>query len=151
MKKLLGFFAVAAILLPMQAVAQEPTVARGQFTSAVLDREPVDEVQSLDVATDRVLFFTELLNMEGKTITHRWEHDGAVQAEISFQVGGPRWRVYSSKQLTPEWVGKDWVVTIVDDINTVYSTHTLGYAGASAETAPAAAEPAAESTPPATQ
>lgn len=128
MKKLLGLFAVAAILLPMQAAAQEPTVARGQFTSAVLDREPVDEVQSIDTSTDRVLFFTELLNMEGKTITHRWTHAGAVLAEVSFQVGGPRWRVYSSKQLTPEWAGTDWVVTVVDDINTVYSTRTLSYA-----------------------
>lgn len=129
MKKLLGLFAVTAILLPMQAVAQEPTVARGQFTSAVLDREPVDEMQSLDPSTDQVLFFTELMNMEGKTITHRWVQGGEVRAEVSFQVGGPRWRVYSSKQLQPEWVGTDWVVTVVDDINTVYGTHTLTYAG----------------------
>ncbi len=128
MKKVFGFFAVAVILLPLQAVAQEPTVARAVFASAVLDREPVDELQSIDASTDRVLFFPELLNMEGKTVSHRWVHGGEVLAEISFQVGGPRWRVYSSKQMTPEWAGTDWVVSVVDDINTVYATHRLTYA-----------------------
>lgn len=144
MKKVLGFFAVAAILMPLQAVAQEPTVARAQFASAVLDREPVDEVQSIDASTDRVLFFTELLNMEGKTITHRWVHGGEVLAEISFQVGGPRWRVYSSKQLTPEWAGSDWVVSVVDDINTVYATHRLTYGSDSMESGTDTMQPATQ-------
>jgi hypothetical protein len=43
-----------------------------------------------------------------------WERDGAEVARVPFYVGGARWRVYSSKQLDPEWTG-EWSVTVVDE------------------------------------
>ena len=52
--------------------------------------------------------------MQGKTVTHRWMLDDENKAEVPFAVGGPRWRVYSSKNLVPEWTG-DWRVEIVDE------------------------------------
>lgn len=126
MKPIYGFLALIAVLLPLQAGAQEPTVARAQFTSGILDREPVDNVTTLDSGTDRIFFFTELQNMEGKTIVHRWELNGEVLGAVTFQVRGPRWRVYSSKELLPEWTGK-WVVSVVDGDGAVLGSYTLNY------------------------
>jgi len=52
--------------------------------------------------------------MNGKTITHRWERNGEVMAEVNFNIGGDRWRVYSRKNIKPEWTGQ-WTVTVTDD------------------------------------
>ncbi len=128
MKRMFAFFAVIAIVAPFHSVAAEPTVARAQFTSGILDREPVDQVSSLNNSMDRVFFFTELMDMEGKTIVHRWELNGTVMAAVTFDVRGPRWRVYSSKELLPEWSGA-WVVSVVNEDGTSLGTYNLGYNG----------------------
>lgn len=126
MKPIYGFLALFVILLPLQASAQEASIARAQFTSGILDREPVDNVTTLDKSAERVLFFTELQNMEGKTIVHRWELNGEVLGAVTFEVRGPRWRVYSSKELLPEWTGS-WVVNVVDETGASLGSYTLNY------------------------
>ncbi|MES9988487.1 MAG: DUF2914 domain-containing protein [Candidatus Thiodiazotropha endolucinida] len=89
-------------------------VARAQFTTAVVDREPVDQVVKLDARVTRIFFFTDLRNLQGRTVTHRWEFDGQIASEVDFEVGGPRWRVYSAKSLNPGESGK-WTVFVVDE------------------------------------
>lgn len=89
-----------------------PEVARATFTSAVADREPVDRVTSASSDERRIYFFTELRNMSGEQVAHRWEYDGQVMAEVPFHVGGPRWRVWSSKNLEPFWKG-EWKVSVM--------------------------------------
>lgn len=114
------------ILVPLSAMSAEPTVSRAQFTTAVLDREPTDELSAISPSTEKVFFFTELRNMDGTNIIHRWSLNGSVMAEVSFNVRASRWRVYSSKTLLPEWRG-DWVVDVVDENGVVVETKTVGY------------------------
>lgn len=108
------------------AVAQDAGVARAQFTTAIEDREPVDQVHRLGTEHDRVVFFTELRGLEGRRVTHRWVHDGEVEARVDFEVGGPRWRVWSSKDLIPEWSGT-WIVEVVDDEGTFHGSWDVTY------------------------
>jgi hypothetical protein len=89
-------------------------VARAQFTTAVVNREPVDQVVRLDEQANRIFFFTDLRNLQGRTITHRWEFEGEVHSEVDFEVDGPRWRVYSAKSLNPGELGK-WTVFVIDE------------------------------------
>lgn len=117
---------VLVVLSPLPAMSVEAVVSRAQFTTAVLDREPIDELATLSPDTDKVFFFTELRNMDGTTVTHRWSLNGTVMAEVSFNVRASRWRVYSNKALLPEWRG-DWVVDIVDDQGTVIASKTVNY------------------------
>lgn len=128
MKTVYGILAALMVLLPVQAFAQEAvgTVARAQFTSGILDREPVDEINSISTGTDKVYFFTEFQGMEGKTMVHRWKYMGEVKAELTFNIGSQRWRVYSSKNLIPEWTA-DWTVEIVDGDGNVMETKTLSH------------------------
>lgn len=114
------------VLTPVPALSAEAEVSRAQFTTAVLDREPVDELSAIDSGADKIFFFTELRHMEGTTVTHRWSLNGSVMAEVSFNVRASRWRVYSNKSLLPEWRG-DWVVDIVDDKGAVIATKSIGY------------------------
>ncbi|GAB4347727.1 MAG: hypothetical protein Kow006_07770 [Gammaproteobacteria bacterium] len=132
-----------ALLVPLAAFGQEKRpadvetgqataplqagrIARSQFTTRVVDREPVDRISELTAAENRIFYFTELLDMTGQTITHRWVYNGEVMAEVSFTVGGPRWRVWSSKSLLPDWSG-DWAVSVVDENGEILGGNRFTY------------------------
>ncbi|HLQ26755.1 MAG TPA: DUF2914 domain-containing protein [Acidiferrobacterales bacterium] len=122
------------------------SVARAVFTTAMADREPVDNISSLGNNATKVYFFTELKDMAGQPVTHRWEFNGKVMSEVKFDVGAARWRVYSSKTLDPLWLG-EWKVSVVDAAGSTLRANTFTYTQA-AKPAPAApSEPVA--TPPA--
>lgn len=118
------------------------TVTRSTFTSSIADREPVDTLQQMTAMEQKVYFFTELHDMEGQTATHRWELNGEVMAEVAFEVKGSRWRVWSSKNLQPQWVG-EWKVSVLNGANEVISETSLNVTSVTeSETAPASAAPA---------
>ena len=101
-------------------------LARASFTSQIVEREPVDSIERLSADQPQILFFTELRGLGGQTVTHRWEHGGEVMAEVPFEVGGDRWRVYSSKRLLPGWVG-EWSVAVLDSQGRVLGTRSFEY------------------------
>ncbi len=101
-------------------------VARATFTSMMSDREPQGEVTSLTNEHNSIMFFTELLDLDGHEVTHVWEHDGAVMARVAFLVKGPRWRVHSSKNLEPSWVG-EWTVKVMDEHGKMLHSQTFSY------------------------
>ncbi|HJW81438.1 MAG TPA: DUF2914 domain-containing protein [Acidiferrobacterales bacterium] len=122
------------------------TVARAQFTNAIQDREPVDKVSNLLNDKNRVYFFSEIKDAPNQKITHRWEHDGKVVSETSFDIGGNRWRVYSNKTLDPQQTG-EWKVSVVDEAGSTLGVSTFTYEAApAAASQPAAAQPAAAPT-----
>ncbi|WP_297528454.1 DUF2914 domain-containing protein [Thiohalobacter sp.] len=107
----------AALAVPLRAAEPQPPdgeVARAQFTRAVVNREPVDEVLELPNSAREIFFFTDLRGLAGRRVVHRWEYQGRVMAEVGFDVGGPRWRVFSRKALLPTQTGK-WSVVVVDE------------------------------------
>lgn len=105
-------------------------VARAQFTSGIRDREPVDRLgPDMGQATPErggIYYFTDLRDMQGHTAIHRWEHAGRTVAELRFPVRGARWRVYSSKVLTPEMRG-EWQVSVTDEQGRVLRTDRFRY------------------------
>lgn len=133
-----------AMTLPGTALAQEDTdvgaevealappevpSALAQFTTAVEDREPVDQISFVENDVRSIIFFSDLRRLEGRTVTHRWLHGDVVRAEVDFQVRGPRWRVWSSKELMEDWLG-DWTVEIVTDEGEVIAAETFTYTDA---------------------
>ena len=124
------------------AAVAAPTgkVARSAFTSEIADREPVDQITALENDVTSIYFFSELIGLEGQTVVHRWEHNGEMLAEVPFEVGGPRWRVYSSKKLDPLWLG-EWSVRVVDGAGNELSLDRFTYSKAeAAPSAPASLE-----------
>ena len=114
------------LMLFSNAVLASESVARSSFTSSVENREPVDKVGQLTNDKEKIYFFTEIKGMSGRTITHRWEHAGDVKAEVKFKVGSDRWRIWSSKNLQPHWVG-EWIVTVVDDEGKTLAEESMAY------------------------
>ncbi len=88
-------------------------IVRAQFTTAIDQREPVDNIAYLDDSATVVYFFTEILSMTGNKVFHRWEHNGQVVSKVAFDVGGPRWRINTKKRLDPSLKGT-WTVVVTD-------------------------------------
>ena len=107
-------------------LAPEQGVALAQFTTRVEDREPVDSIAFLENEARSIVFYSDLRGFEGETIVHRWEYGDQVMAEVSFAVGGKRWRVWSSKELLPVWIG-DWTVSVVKSDGEVVATESFSY------------------------
>ena len=123
--------ALLSLLALVSVSAANAEVARSVITTAVVDREPVSDLTSIPASDNSAVFFTELRNMEGTTITHLWKFNGEVMAEVKFNVGGPRWRVWSSKNLMPEWYG-EWIVDVLDDAGNVLVEKSFTYEAANA-------------------
>lgn len=104
------------LLFASQAFAADDNgeVARGVFTTDIEEREPVDTLEAIPAELETVYFFTDLRNFMGETVTHRWVYDGETAFELSFDVGGPRWRTWSAKTITETQTGI-WSVEIVVD------------------------------------
>ena len=146
--KIMSFLAIALTLLST-AVSASENVSRSAFTNGVENREPIDKVGQLSNDNEKIYFFTEIKGMAGKTITHRWEHSGDVKAEVKFKVGSDRWRIWSSKNLQPHWIG-EWIVTVMDDEGKTLAEESMAYVPNKAMEAdtPAASEtPAAPADP----
>ena len=101
-------------------------VARSAFTSAIENREPVSELKTISNTVGKVYFFTELLGLNGHTITHRWEYNRKIMAEVSFNVGADRWRTWSSKTILSGWTGT-WKVSVLDEGGNVIEQYTFEY------------------------
>jgi hypothetical protein len=101
-------------------------VALARFTTAVENREPVDAVTFLENDATRIYFYTDLRDLSGETIVHRWELGGEVMAEVPFAVGSDRWRVWSSKRLLPAWTG-DWTVAVVKGDGEVIASESFTF------------------------
>jgi len=108
-----------------QGVQEAPTVL-AQFTTAIENREPIDQVSFVENDVRKVYFFSDLRGLGGQTVLHRWIYDGKTMAEVRFEVAGPRWRVWSSKELLEDWIG-DWTVEIVTGDGEVLAAETFTY------------------------
>jgi hypothetical protein len=106
-------------------------VSRGRFTRQVdrRSREPLDQVCRLPGDEKRIYYFSDLYQQEGEQIFHLWEYNGREMAKVPLgTVKGPRWRVWSSKNLLPGWSGT-WVVKVVTQDNTVLHQDQFEYGG----------------------
>ncbi len=121
--------APAETAAPADADAEKVPTALAQFTTGIEEREPIDQVTFVRNDVRRIYFFSDLRDLQGSTVTHRWVHDGQTMAEVPFEVRGPRWRVWSSKQLQPGWLG-DWTVEIVTQDGEVVASESFTYTAA---------------------
>ena len=101
-------------------------VARAVLTREVINHEPVDDLTQISTAIEKIIFFTDLRDMSGHTVKHRWEHNGDIISEVEYVVRGPRWRVWSSKNMKPDWLGK-WKISVVNTVGDVIETREFEY------------------------
>jgi hypothetical protein len=117
----------AALVYAAEAPPKQSRILRMQFTSAVENREPVDNLTEFNSGTsERVYCFTELTNPPGQVVTHSWEYRGEVIGKTRLYVNAPHTRVWSSRLLTPDRPGS-WTVVIMDSSGKILAERTLDY------------------------
>ncbi len=118
---------LASLALFICAPASAGEVSRAMFTVGVDNREPILQVDSINSdAYNSISFFTELKELTGHNVTHQWTFNNKVMFEKTFEVKGPRWRVWNSKTLLPVLTGY-WTVNVLDDDRTVLATQSFDY------------------------
>ena len=87
-------------------------VRRAVISTGIINHEPTDSLTLVPTTTGKVFFFTEIVGMEGKTITHRWIKDGSKVAEIRISVASNHYRCHSSRSVS----GKSgyWSAQVLD-------------------------------------
>ena len=132
--------AKAAAPAPAASTAAKPaaagSVSKAQFTSAVTNHEPTDNVTSLDNSHTRVFFYCVLNGFQGQEITFRWSYNDVTQAEVKQTPAYPHYRTQTSKELDPSKLGT-WKVEVMDSSGNVLTSKTFDYTKATG--APAAA------------
>ena len=112
------------------------SVVRAQFTTGIDNSQPVNSINSVFSTQGQVFsldgrplprlyYFTEINATRGEKIVHRWEHDGEVVAQASFDVAGDR-PVYSSEKLPPATPG-NWRVVVTDAKGNVIRADRFSY------------------------
>jgi len=88
-------------------------IVRAFFSTAIVNKEPVNRLL-VGSELEKVYFFSDIRDMEGQTIYHRWEFNDKVVSKKKFDVKGAKWRVYSSYKIKPGMLGK-WTVVVTDE------------------------------------
>ncbi|MDH5407584.1 MAG: DUF2914 domain-containing protein [Gammaproteobacteria bacterium] len=114
MKKTIISIALFALSPTIFADSFNGDVVRALFTTTIKNNEPQNEVLILENNKKNIFFFTELRNMQGRTVIHRWEYNGKVIKEKKIKVSKKRVRVSSSHSLSPKQTGK-WTVVVTND------------------------------------
>lgn len=111
MKKII----LLTLLLATQVFAAWPhkNISQAVFAKSIEDRVPSQIITEADNSLRKIYFFTNIRNLSGDKITHRWSYKDKVKAEISFDIKGNRWRVWSSKNLWHTWTGQ-WKVEVLN-------------------------------------
>lgn len=117
---IIGFaiLTLVAILIgalnPAWADSFDGQVSRAFFTTRLKNKEPANEVLILENNNRNVFFFSEVQNMKGKIIFHRWEYGGEMIHEKKFQVATNSEKLLSKYKLSPDSTG-EWMVVIADE------------------------------------
>jgi len=98
---------------------------RAQFTSAVKNGEPTDDLTRLG-NPGKLYFFTELKDSEPQRITHVWSRDGKPKAKVALSVRKGRSRTWSAQTVSPEETGR-WSVAVLDSAGKTLASRHLDF------------------------
>jgi hypothetical protein len=103
---------MSTLLSAGHALALE--VGEAVITTAVVDREPVDEVDVFPRQGGTLYCFTRITGADvPTTVYHLWYHGEQIMSRVELPVNSPDWRTWSAKGFLDTWQGK-WRVEIQD-------------------------------------
>jgi hypothetical protein len=100
MKQLFLAIILLAMIFPGSSYAvNEQTVSRAIFTTSLNEREPVNDLESVEYGEKTIFFFSQVLNANNTTVTHLWTYNDVEIARVNLNIGSDNWRTWSSKQI----------------------------------------------------
>jgi len=108
---------VSGLLLWMSLLATPVwsiDVIEAVITTAVVERNPVDQVTTFPTQNGKLYCFTRIIGAEGPTeFSHVWYRGKQLMSRIKLPVNSPDWRAWSAKSF-PEDRSGEWHVQILD-------------------------------------
>lgn len=99
-------------LILMTAPARALEVVEAVVTTAVVAREPVDEVEVFPAQTGKLYCFTRVVGASEPTVvSHLWYHGEQLMSRVELPVSSPDWRTWSAKRFAGEAHG-EWRIEI---------------------------------------
>jgi hypothetical protein len=113
-------FGLLFLVVSTSAAKEDPpgqdtqlTVVEAVVTTAVAERQPVDNVADVSSSLGRVYCWTRISGAEAEIeVEHVWYMGDQEMARIPLRVAGNNWRTWSSKNIEPSWTG-NWRVDVV--------------------------------------
>jgi hypothetical protein len=133
MNKIIAFL-LFFLMQSAMAVWPHKNISQAVFSKDIVDRQPIEIITEANDSLGKIYFFTNVRNLAGNKITHRWIYKDKVKAEISFNIKGNRWRVWSSKNIWHTWTGK-WVVEVLDQQGQILLVKTINFEKSTAQEA----------------
>lgn len=95
----------------------QPQVIQAQLTSAIQQREPIDEIDHIELnhgTSERIHFFMRLRDLDGQQVSVRWFYQNKEVAQIKLPIGNnEQWRTHANK-LLPKTRPGQWHVELQD-------------------------------------
>ncbi len=115
---------------PAASTAHVPHLVLASASARPAEADPISSPVVIGAGQEkRLMLYTELRGLAGQTVSHRWLRNGQTVAVISFKVEGDRWRVHSTKRVTPDMAGA-WQVLVVDSRGATLASQSFAVAGA---------------------
>ncbi len=125
MKRLIAAAVCLGLMWAFPAFGAGLKVAQGTITTKVIDRNPVDHVQTFPASEGVLYCFTRITGASADTtVTHVWYREGKEMARVVLPVRSADWRTWSSKRILPQWTGR-WKVEILDSDENLLQTITF--------------------------
>ncbi|MEJ2699203.1 MAG: DUF2914 domain-containing protein [Desulfuromonadales bacterium] len=122
MKRLIAVATCLGLVWAFPAFGAGLKVAEGTITTKVVDRAPVDHLQTSPASTGTLYCYTRIAGASGDTtVTQVWYREGQEMARIVLPVRSADWRTWSSKRILPQWTGQ-WKVEILDSEGHILQT-----------------------------
>lgn len=100
------------LLTPARTLALE--VVDGMISTAIVDHQPVDSIQSYPATAGKLYCFTRIVGGDGASqIFHVWYRGQQEVSRIALPIRASDWNTWSVKVMDPEWTGP-WRVEVVD-------------------------------------
>jgi hypothetical protein len=112
--------ALVCACLAVGVVVYAETTATAVICTEVTDRAPVGAAEKFPATVGRLMCFSEVKGATGKVV-HVWLHGDKEMASVELNIGGDRWRTWSSKNIMPDWKGA-WKVEVRDEAGAVLAT-----------------------------
>ncbi|MCL2389200.1 MAG: DUF2914 domain-containing protein [Elusimicrobia bacterium] len=124
-KTIIALFMLASFVAP--AFSMEPAVSRSQFTTAVANREPSDNLSHINRSEfgDRLFYFSELSNMQGTSVRHVWHVNDNQVFERRINPTSPRFRYNTSISNAHFNAGDTVRVDVMGDDDRIFTSDSL--------------------------
>lgn len=119
------------ITIPSDIHSASNPVTQAVITTGITSdaRPETDNLSVVDFGVGKVIFYTEIVGLQGQTVQHQWIYGNEVMASISMKIGSSRSINWSQTSVGSGQTGR-WIAKVVDQSGQVLASRDFDVIGA---------------------